>query len=109
MEKRQCYDGWWFWLFIFLAFSIFCLCIVWSSLGKAAIEKGEYKIIIDVGDNYREAAKNLEGIKCPECQDCNCPACNWYWSPYYGPLNWSNWSNWSNISPYWGSVWVNSR
>jgi hypothetical protein len=85
MEQRSFYDNWWFWLFVFLTFSVLCVSLMWSTLGKAAIEKGEYKITIDVGDNYKNLVGDVKGIKCPDC-NCKYPE-GIYWPDYYEPFN----------------------
>lgn len=97
--QKKFYENWWFWLFIFLICVTILSSIVADSLGSAAIEKGEYEIIVDVGDNYMSVLNAVEELQHQQCPDCNCECSPSRLSPYYEPFNWdeSNWTlSWGN-------------
>lgn len=105
MERRRCYDNWWFWLFVFLMFAVFCIAATITQVSSEAIEKGEYKIIVDVGDNYKNLIDGAKEIRCSEmsCPEIRCPILN------YSVYNWNLTPG--DADPYWiyvGALWRRS-
>jgi hypothetical protein len=54
------YNNWWFWLFVTIMFIVLCFYVSSCIIGTEMVDKGEYKIIIEVFLNYFK-------ISCPNC------------------------------------------
>jgi hypothetical protein len=112
-KTKSFYDHWWLWLFITIMFMTFCITIMMSEISTKAIEKGEYKIIIEAGQNFKQISENTKRVECQPVT-CNCKPPETYWSPYYyEPTNWSKQHNWSIYSnkpmiPMPNTQWVKS-
>ena len=75
------YNKWYFWLFITLIIISFLFFVTINNLGMEIIEKGEYKIIVDTGDNYKELIKTVNKQECPKVE-CICNSKDNY-IPFY--------------------------
>jgi hypothetical protein len=80
-----------------------------DDLGSSAIERGEYKIIVDVGDNYEDVINSAKELQYQQCPDCNCECPNFpnYFYPYYESLNWSKyWKEYSGDLFNHSTIWI---
>lgn len=58
-EKYSYLQKWWFWLFICITFTLSFSLLVFEIVSIRAIDKGEYKIVVDYGDNVIKAVNTM--------------------------------------------------